>query len=130
MEEKREVNEKEKAQPQAAETPETAETPEETKDPAHFHIDLKTPVEYNGRVYGGLDFDFGKLTGQDAANIEAELDALGKTAISAAFSSDYLIRMAAKASGEPIGADFFNAVTLKTYEQVKNAARRFLLAAD
>lgn len=94
---------------------------------AILEIKLKKAVEYDGETYEKLTFDFGKLTGEDAQNIEEELAALGKTPIAAALSTDYLIRMAAKACREPIGADLFGKLTLPDFERIKTRARSFLL---
>lgn len=95
-----------------------------------FEIMLKKPVEYNGKTYDSLSFDFGKLTGEDGLNIENELQALGKFAMVPAFSGEYLIRMAAKACDEPIGADIFTKISLADYNRIRSAARSFLLKSE
>jgi len=95
-----------------------------------FEIELKKPVEYNGKTYNKLSFDFGKLTGEDGLNIENELQALGKFAMVPAFSGEYLIRMAAKACSEPIGSDIFTKLSLSDYNRVRSAARSFLLKSE
>lgn len=104
---------------------------EETAEDANvFSYEFRKPVDYDGVTYTALDFDFSNLTGADALNIEEELQAIGKTPIAAAFSSEYLIRMAAKACAQPIGADFFRKCALADFEAIKNRARRFLLASE
>ncbi len=95
-----------------------------------FELKLKKPVEYNGKTYDTLTFDFGKLTGEDGLNIENELQSLGKFAMVPAFSGEYLVRMAAKACNEPIGSDIFSKVSLSDYNRVRSAARGFLLRSE
>ena len=94
------------------------------------HVELGTRVTYNGVEYDALDFDFEKLTGTDANNIEAELQALGKAVLVPALSGDYLMRMAVKACVQPIGADAFETMSLKAYNKIRTAARNFLLNSD
>lgn len=107
----------------------TAE-PETTEDAAFYTIKLKKPVNYDGEEIGEIAFDFASLTGADAMNIDDELSAAGKFVPVAAFSTEYLIRMAAKAAKKPIGADFFKLLCLSDFEKIKARARRFLIDAD
>ncbi len=93
-------------------------------------IELKRPIDYNGKRYTELSFDFEKLTGKDGLNIENELQSLGKAVVVPAFSGEYLIRMAAKACGEPIGYDFLESVSMHDYNRIRNAARSFLLKSE
>lgn len=95
-----------------------------------IHIELGATVTYNGVDYEALDFDFEKLTGADANNIEAELQALGKTVLVPALSGDYLMRMSVKACQQPIGVDIFDTMSLKSYNKIRTAARNFLLNSD
>lgn len=95
-----------------------------------FKYTLKKPVEYNGKLYSEIECDFDKLTGEDALNIEDELLTIGKAAIVPAFSGEYMIRMAAKASTEPIGSDFFKMLSIYDYNMIRNAARSFLLRSE
>ena len=95
-----------------------------------FSYTLRKPKEYNGVRYEVLDFDFETLTGADAIAIETELQTLGKAAFMPAFSSEYLVRMAAKACKQPIGADFFNLLSITDFESVKKKARSFLLMSE
>lgn len=95
-----------------------------------FEIILKKSVEYNGKTYDRLVFDFGKLTGEDSLNIENELQALGKFTPVPVFSGEYLIRMAAKACNEPIGADIFAKISLTDYNRIRSSARSFLLKSE
>ena len=103
---------------------------EEAKDaPGMTTVKLNKPVAYDGETYEELTFDFDSLTGEDAINIEEELAAEGKpVVIVAAFRSDYLIRMAARACTKPIGHDIFKKMSLRDYNRVTGAAKSFLLA--
>lgn len=103
---------------------------QDENDVSKFSITLRKPVEYNGRTIEALSFDFDKLTGADGLNIEAELQAAGKIFIAPVMSSEYLVRMAAKACSEEIGADLFDVLPLKEFNQIRSAARSFLLASE
>lgn len=90
-------------------------------------LHLTKPVLYNGEEVTELAFDFDKLTGADALNIEEELSSRGKPMYFGAINdANYLIRMAAKACTKPVGMDFFNKVPIIDFERIKNRARFFL----
>lgn len=93
-------------------------------------VTLRHHIDYNGKSYEKLEFDFSKLRGKDSLDVENELQALGKTVLIPAFSGEYLIRIAAKACAEPVGADIFEEMNLHDYNTVKNAARSFLLSSE
>ena len=103
---------------------------EADSSPDVFEIKFKTPVEYNGKSYESLRFNFDKLTGNDAQKIENELQSLGKAVVVPSISGEFLVRMAAKACDEPISADFIFSLKLKDYERIRGAARSFLLKAE
>ncbi len=89
---------------------------------------LKKPILYNGEEVSELSFDFDKLTGADALNIAEQIDSCGKTMYAAAINdAHYLILMAAKACTKPLGADFFNRISIVDFERIKNRARFFLM---
>lgn len=88
------------------------------------------PITYNGITYDKLTFDFGKLTGEDGLAIEDELQAIGKVAIVPTISGQYLVRMAARACTDPVGADIFKQMSLSDYNMVRGAARSFLLRSE
>lgn len=89
---------------------------------------LKKSVLYNGEEITELSFDFDRLTGADALNIEEQLAAQGKTAYAGAVNdANYLILMAAKACTTPVGADFFKRISIVDFERIKNRSRFFLL---
>ena len=87
-------------------------------------LHLTKTVMYNGEEVTELAFDFDKLTGADALNIEEELVSRGKTMYYG--DANYLILMAAKACTKPVGRDFFNKISIIDFERIKNRARFFL----
>ena len=99
-------------------------------DVALFEIEFKKPVKYNGKEYSKLSFDFEKLTGRDGLAIEEELQMMNKAVIVPALSGEYLVRMAARACTERIGADIFNYMSLKDYNRIRSAARSFLILSE
>ena len=99
-------------------------------DVALFEIEFKKPVKYNGKEYSKLSFDFEKLTGRDGLAIEEELLMMNKTVIVPAFSGEYLVRMAARACTEKVGADIFDYMSLKDYNRIRSAARSFLILSE
>lgn len=82
------------------------------------------------KTYTELIFDWGKLSGYDALNIEDELAALGKPAVVAAFSGEYKIRMAARACSERIGFDAFKHMPIQDFNRITGEARSFLLRSE
>jgi len=92
--------------------------------------EFKRPFEYQGKSYKKLTFDWDKLTGKDGLDIENEMQALGKAVIVPTFSGEYLIRFAAKACNERIGADAFEMMKIADYNKIRSAARSFLLKSE
>lgn len=89
---------------------------------------LKKPILYNGEEVSEFSFDFDKLTGADALNIEEQLASCGKTIYAGAINdANYLILMAAKACTKPLGVDFFKRIGIADFERIKNRARFFLM---
>lgn len=104
---------------------------EEAKnDSAQVFVKLRKPIEYNGKRYEELSFDFDKLTGRDALAIENEIARLGRATMVPALSGDYIVRMAARACTEVIGIDLFDLISLKDYETIKSRARNFLIMQE
>lgn len=95
-----------------------------------YTLVFRKPFEYNGKTFTELTFDWDGLTGRDALAIENEMQRLGKALVVPAFSGEYLIRMAAKACTEKIGADAFEGMAILEYNKVRNAARSFLLKTE
>ncbi len=95
-----------------------------------FEIEFKNPVKYDGKEYSKLSFDFEKLTGRDGLAIEEELQMMNKAVIVPALSGEYLVRMAARACTEKVGADIFDYMPIKDYNRIRSAARSFLLLSE
>jgi len=95
-----------------------------------YEYTFKKPVSYDNLVVQKMIFDWDLLTGHDSLDIENELQALGKMVVVPAFSGEYLIRMAARASTPKVGADFFMRLPLGEYNKIRSAARSFLLKSE
>ena len=105
-------------------------TEPETENKQLKHITLNEAVTYNDQEITELDFDFDKLTGADAMNIEEELQAIGKAVLVESASGPYMIRLAVRACKQDIGVDFFNRISMKDYMQIKKLARNFLIRSE
>ena len=104
---------------------------EEAKDAEGvFTHHFKKPFSYNGSEYTKLTFDFESLSGNDTLQIERELTKKGRAVIVPEFNCDYLAAMACKACLEEIGVDAFGQMTLRDFNAIRGAARRFLLNAE
>lgn len=88
------------------------------------------PFVYQGKTYTELAFDWNKLKGEDSLAIENELQQMGKPVIVATLSSEYLIRFAARACTEVIGSDALRLMSIRDYNQIRSAARSFLLKSE
>lgn len=93
-------------------------------------IKLSKPFEYEGNVFEELSFDFDKLTGADDKAIERELQAKNLPVMVAALSTEYLVRMCARACTAEIGHDAFDYMPLKDHNKIKTAGRNFLLKSE
>ena len=91
-------------------------------DPYTYTHKLQKPLDYEGKHYESLTFDWGKLTG--------ELTALNQPVIIPSMSAGYLIRMACRACTEPIGVDVIGAMSIRDYNTIRTKARNFLLRSD
>lgn len=91
---------------------------------------FKKPFSYNGNEYKSLTFDFEGLSGNDTLQIERELARQGRTVIVPEFNGDYLANMASRACVEEIGVDAFGMMSLRDFNAIRGAARRFLLNAE
>ena len=104
---------------------------EAAKDTAvRFTLKLLTPVEYEGKTYKEMKFDFSEINGADALNIEAELQAKGIIVISPSYQSPYLMRVCARACSEPIDVDLLTKFKLRDFLALRNKARNFLMSAE
>lgn len=92
--------------------------------------DFAQPLEYNGKKYESLVFDFGKLTGADAQQICREMAMGGKAVFSPSLSDEFLVRMALRACTDKIGIDALRYMPIRDYCEIWNIARGFLLTGD
>lgn len=89
---------------------------------------MKEPFEYEGKVYDEIKFDFNKLTGEDYIAIEDEMASLNKILVIPEFSTSFLVRMAAKASG--VATEVLNALPLNEFAKIRGAAKNFLSSME
>lgn len=92
-------------------------------------INLKKPLEYNGKTYESLSFDFESLEGDDAMNAEDEMIRKGQVIaiVNETFNTRFLLYAAARACKEPIGVDAFKHMYIKDYLAIKGTVRNFFL---
>lgn len=102
----------------------------EDEDKSLYVHTFKRPLEYNGKVYDSLTFDFEALTGRDSLAVEDELQRQGTMVMVPTFSSPYLIRIAARACTEKIGSDALENLGISDFNRIRNKVRNFLLTAE
>lgn len=102
---------------------EAAGTPVEGGTGVYKHV-FKKPFEYAGQTYTELTFNFERLTGRDMVSIETEMQMNNEYALAPEISRNFQARMAAKAAG--IGSDVMDAMQIKDFNRITNAARNFL----
>lgn len=103
---------------------EAAEKPAEGNTGVYTHV-FKKPFEYEGKTYTELTFNFERLSGRDMVSIETEMQMNNEYALAPEISRSFQGKMAAKASG--IGSDVLEAMPLKDFNKITNAARSFLI---
>lgn len=86
---------------------------------------FKKPFEYAGETYTALTFDFEKMTGRDMVSIETEMQMNNEYCLAPEVSRSFQAKMAAKAAG--IGSDVLDAMPIKDFNRITNAARSFLI---
>lgn len=95
-----------------------------------FTHKFKRPFEYNGKEYKSLTFEFDTLTGADTLKIERELARKGTAILVPEFNAEYLAHMASVACTDEIGVDAFDYMSLRDFNAIRGAARRFLLNVE
>lgn len=90
----------------------------------YTHV-FKRPFEYAGKTYTELTFNFERMTGRDMVAIEDEMQMNNEYALAPEISRSFQAKMAAKAAG--IGSDVLDAMPLKDFNKITNAARSFLI---
>ena len=108
----------------AAPTPPVGEKPAQANVGVYTHKFVK-PVDYAGVVYTELEFSFESLTGRDMVSIETEMQMNNEYALAPEISRNFQAKLAAKAAG--IGSDVMDALPIKEFNRITNAARDFLL---
>lgn len=103
---------------------EAAEKPAEGNTGVYTHV-FKKPFEYEGKTYTELTFNFERLSGRDMVSIETEMQMNNEYALAPEISRSFQGKMAAKASG--IGSDVLEAMPMKDFNKITNAARSFLI---
>lgn len=89
---------------------------------------LSKPVTYNGEEISELNFDFNKITGRDAIEIEDELQRIGKLSMFSQVSNiNYIIRVAARGCEKAVGSDIFSLVSISDFNALRNHVQLFLV---
>lgn len=83
------------------------------------------PFEYAGETYEKIVCNFERLTGRDMVSIETEMQMNNEYALAPEISRSFQAKMAAKAAG--IGSDVMEAMPIKDFNRITNAARNFLI---
>ena len=86
---------------------------------------FKKPFEYEGKTYTELTFNFERLSGRDMVSIETEMQMNNEYCLAPEVSRSFQAKMAAKAAG--IGSDVLDAMPIKDFNRITNAARSFLI---
>jgi len=120
---------------EGADAPEGTGLPKDRKNPAgkaagggagvYVHK-FRTPFVYEGVTYETLNFDFERLTGRDMIAVENEMQASNEYALDPLLSRNFQGKMAARAGG--IGVDALEAMPMREFNKITNAARNFLIA--
>ncbi len=87
-------------------------------------IDFKTPFEFEGKTYEGLDLKFDDLKGRDIVDAEKEAMDLAKGPVTD-LSKVYQICVAARAAD--VVPDMILALPAAEFVKVSQAAQNFLL---
>ena len=86
---------------------------------------LREPITYNGKTYEEISLNFMALKGKDMIAIEDDMDELGKNILSPELSSEFIGRLAAKASGVPFEA--LMELPYREFTNIKGHTRNFML---
>jgi len=86
------------------------------------------PWEHGGTTYEEMEFDFGKLSGNDMLNLEEEILATTGRHLVPEFDKAYQYRFAAKAAG--VSADTIAAMPATDFNRICNRSRSFLIGLD
>jgi len=88
------------------------------------------PFEWEGKTYGSLTFNFGKLTGRDSLAAERELKAKGWISVVPHLDTQYKQAIAARACVEKLGTDAFEAMPLRDFNRIMGRVQGFFVSTD
>lgn len=88
-------------------------------------VELNEPFEWCGKTYEKIKMNFGNMTGADVEALEDELTDMRISTQNPAGNRKYLRYLAARAAGVP--ADMIPALPIDKYNQITDAAQRFLI---
>lgn len=88
---------------------------------------LSSPIDWEGKHYTELTFDWTRLKGKDGRDIENELSRMGIVVFVPAATIEYIVRAAARACTVNIGSDLLDALSMKDFNAIRGAARNFLM---
>lgn len=93
-----------------------------------FVMKLNAPFEWEGKEYERLTFNWTRLTGRDSIDVEREMTLLGRGTATPEFSTEFQMRIAARACMEGISFDGLRALPLNVFSAIQRKARNFLLS--
>ncbi len=100
----------------------------ENADGGYTHK-FKKPINWEGKEYTELHFDFEGLTGKDMLSIEKELMLTeGVSVVAPTMSTQFLFAMAARAAKTT--RDIFMVMPLFDANKIRSKARSFLLSSE
>ena len=91
-------------------------------------ITLDQPLSWCGETYTQIDIDFTRLKGKDLRAIEAELRRSQRVVIYYAGNTEFLLRLAVRASGVPL--DALRALDMTDFARVREYIQLRLLTLD
>ncbi len=92
-----------------------------------FVMNLKTPFEWEGKKYERLTFNWTRLTGRDSIDVEREMTLRGRGSLLPEASSEFQMRIAARACMEGISFEGLRELPLNVSFAIQRKARGFLL---
>lgn len=86
----------------------------------YTHV-FEKPWEYEGKEYDKIEFDFGKLTGNDLIATEKEVKGI---ILAPEYDSECKITLASKASG--VASDVLSALPIRDFRTITGKVNAFL----
>ena len=91
--------------------------------------EFTVPFEWEGKTYGSLHFNFGRLTGRDALAAERDLKAEGWISVVPHLDTRYKQQIAARACEEKLGTDAFEAMGIRDFNRIMGRVQGFFISA-